>query len=191
MISSEYYPPGSRSSSRASSRARSGLRSQVFFHTRCIWGSTVGEFKLHLWSTNFCLPYGKVSCQQPWSPPWGRQIGGNMDKQEKTILVLVFPSLVFVLLMLFSHKKSLCSRYKSGLLHFMRRKCSLVGGQVEGGSGELGPLKFSVWIPPMFPAAPWDQERILGEGILSSLFGPVRDQSDLRNRGKLISYTML
>ena len=136
MISSEYYPPGSRSSSRASSRARSGLRSQVFFHTRCIWGSTVGEFKLHLWCTNFCLPYGKVSCQQPWSPPWGRQIGGNMDKQEKTILVLVFPSLGFVLLMLFSHKKSLCSRYKSGLLHFTRRKCSLVGGQVEGGSGE-------------------------------------------------------
>ena len=40
-----YYPPGSRSSSRASSRARSGLRSQVFFHTRCIWGSAVGEFK--------------------------------------------------------------------------------------------------------------------------------------------------
>ena len=63
-----------------------------------------------------------------------------MDKQEKTILVLVFPSLGFVFLMLFSHKKSLCSRYKSGLLHFMRRKCSLVGGQVEGGSGELGPL---------------------------------------------------
>ena len=59
-----------------------------------------------------------------------------MDKQEKTILVLVFPSLVFVFLMLFSHKKTLCSRYKSGLLHFMRRKCSLVGGQVEGGSGE-------------------------------------------------------
>ena len=60
-----------------------------------------------------------------------------MDKQEKTILVLVFPSLVFVFLVLFSHTESAFSRYKSGLLHFMRRiKCSLVGGQVEGGSGE-------------------------------------------------------